>query len=67
MLLEHLSSLPVFSGVRVTRDENGCLKIDYYHTQDWCDLSTVNLCKGHILQGYIQKRKQEGNQFDFIL
>jgi 2,3-diketo-5-methylthio-1-phosphopentane phosphatase len=48
-------------------DENGCLKIDYYHTQDWCDLSTVNLCKGHILQGYIQKRKQEGNQFDFIL
>lgn len=48
-------------------DENGCLKLDYYHTQDWCDLSTVNLCKGHILQGYIQKRKQEGNQFDFIL
>ena len=48
-------------------DENGCLKLDYYHTQDWCDLSTVNLCKGHILQGYIQKRRQEGNQFDFIL
>ena len=31
----------------------GCLMVQYYHHQDWCDLSTVNLCKGHILDEHI--------------
>lgn len=45
-------------------DENGLLKIEYYHTQDWCDLSTVNLCKGHILTEHI---KHAGHEYEFIL
>lgn len=48
-------------------DESGCLKIEHYHTQDWCDLSTVNLCKGSILQDYVKKRKEEGIQFDSVV
>ena len=49
-------------------DQNGCLKIDWYHRQNWCDLSTENLCKGHILDSHIAKRKKEDNvEFDYIL
>ncbi|KAK8732642.1 hypothetical protein OTU49_006862, partial [Cherax quadricarinatus] len=29
-------------------DDNGCLHIQMYHLQDWCTLSTKNLCKGDI-------------------
>jgi len=47
-----------------TYDENGLLKIEYYHTQDWCDLSTVNLCKGHILEEHI---KQSGHSYQYVL
>lgn len=36
-------------------DDDGLLKIEYYHTQDWCDLSTENLCKGHILNDHIKQ------------
>ena len=35
-------------------DELGCLRIAFYHTQDWCSLSTRNLCKGHILDTHIE-------------
>ena len=45
-------------------NKSGCLTIDYYHIQDWCDLSTKNLCKGHIFEGHINKRRQEGVEFD---
>ena len=48
-------------------DENGLLNIEYYHTQDWCDLSTVNLCKGHILNEHIKMRQSEGVEFSQIL
>lgn len=48
-------------------DQNGCLKIDWFHRQDWCDLSTENLCKGHILDDHIVKRKQKNILFDYIL
>ncbi|KAL5006524.1 hypothetical protein ScPMuIL_015330 [Solemya velum] len=44
-------------------DTAGCLQIEYHHFQDWCQLSTKNLCKGHILQQYRKKREQEGCQF----
>ena len=47
-------------------NENGCLLIEYYHTQDWCDRSTVNLCKGHILDSYIEKRAKESIQFKTV-
>lgn len=44
-------------------DENGCLTLKHYHTQDWCTLSTVNLCKGHILKTFIEKRRSEGTEY----
>ena len=34
-------------------DENGILTIEKYHTQNWCDMSTVNLCKGNVLEQHI--------------
>ncbi|XP_052763731.1 pyridoxal phosphate phosphatase PHOSPHO2-like [Mya arenaria] len=45
-------------------DESGLLHIEFYHTQDWCDLSTENLCKGHILDEHI---KQSSTKFSHIL
>ncbi|XP_013402729.1 pyridoxal phosphate phosphatase PHOSPHO2 [Lingula anatina] len=47
-------------------DCNGCLRITNYHTQDWCDLSTINLCKGHILETHIAKQKSNGIQYQKI-
>jgi len=45
-------------------DEAGLLHIKFYHTQDWCDLSTENLCKGHILEEHI---KNAGHEFSHVL
>jgi pyridoxal phosphate phosphatase PHOSPHO2 len=42
------------------------LCLDFYHRQDWCDLSTVNLCKGHILEEYIKAQNQKDHTFDVI-
>ena len=46
---------------------DGCLMIENYHTQDWCPLSTVNLCKGHILQEYIRRRSEEGVAYSRVV
>ena len=46
--------------------QDGCLTLDYYHTQDWCDLSTINLCKGHILENYLKEREQDGVVFSHV-
>ena len=46
---------------------SGCLKVNHYHTQDWCDMSTVNLCKGHILQEYITERKNQNINFSKVI
>ncbi|XP_059485496.1 probable phosphatase phospho2 [Neocloeon triangulifer] len=47
-------------------DDEGLLNIKMYHEQDWCTLSTKNLCKGHILQSYVNERAKEGVKFDCI-
>ena len=47
-------------------DSKGCLNIEYYHTQDWCDLSTVNLCKGHILEEHIKQAKKNGTEYSVV-
>lgn len=47
-------------------DDEGCLTIKYFHTQDWCDLSTINLCKGRILEDYIVGREKDGVGFDRV-
>ena len=47
--------------------DDGCLHIKYYHTQDWCDLSTKNLCKGYILEKHIKERNSDGVQYTNVL
>lgn len=39
----------VYSNPAEFNDE-GQLKLDFYHHQDWCTLSTPNLCKGTLYQ-----------------
>lgn len=47
-------------------NEDGCLMIKKYHVQDWCNLSTINLCKGHILESHIQDREQQGIHYSTV-
>ncbi|XP_068220752.1 pyridoxal phosphate phosphatase PHOSPHO2-like isoform X2 [Palaemon carinicauda] len=42
-------------------DDNECLHLHMYHHQDWCSLSTKNLCKGSILANYIKSREEDAN------
>jgi len=44
-------------------DDDGCLRIKYYHTQDWCSLSTINLCKGSILENHIEESAKNGVEY----
>ncbi|XP_060066943.1 pyridoxal phosphate phosphatase PHOSPHO2-like [Ylistrum balloti] len=48
-------------------DKEGCLKIDLYHHQDWCNLSTVNLCKGHILTEHIREQAVLGHTYSRVV
>ena len=48
-------------------DGEGCLQIKYYHHQDWCDLSTVNLCKGHILNEHHSEALKNGLEYSTIV
>jgi len=45
-------------------EEEGRLWIEPYHHQTTCDLSTVNLCKGNILEDYV--KSQPADAFSFI-
>nr|XP_003706641.1 PREDICTED: probable phosphatase phospho2 [Megachile rotundata] len=47
--------------------DDGMIRVDMYHVQNSCKLSTVNLCKGQILEGYIKKRNSEGTYFDRVV
>jgi pyridoxal phosphate phosphatase PHOSPHO2 len=47
-------------------NEDGCLNIEMYHLQEFCELSTKNLCKGHILDSYIEERAAVGVTFSQI-
>lgn len=47
-------------------DSSGCLRVQCYHYQDWCPLSTTNLCKGSILQDYLKQRQKGGVTFSHI-
>ncbi|KAL8621412.1 hypothetical protein ACOMHN_048212 [Nucella lapillus] len=48
-------------------DTQGCLLLDRYHTQDWCPLSTPNMCKGHILEDFIQRRGEGGVRYSRVV
>lgn len=47
-------------------DEAGLLHIEGYHVQDWCKMSTVNLCKGHILSTYLEERARQGVEYSRV-
>lgn len=49
-------------------DENGRLKIQPHHTQNWCQLSSENLCKGHVLEEFLQSQHaKNGIQYENIV
>ncbi|KAL1116759.1 hypothetical protein AAG570_005231 [Ranatra chinensis] len=41
--------------------EDGRLKIRKYHVQNWCKLSTRNLCKGHVLETHLATARKAGS------
>lgn len=47
-------------------DANGCLQISEYHMQNWCKLSSVNLCKGSVMEEYLDRRRKQGVNFDTV-
>lgn len=47
-------------------DTNGCLQISEYHVQNFCSLSSVNLCKGAVMQEYLERRQRQGVEFDRV-
>ncbi|KAL3283603.1 hypothetical protein HHI36_006741 [Cryptolaemus montrouzieri] len=46
---------------------DGALKIQMYHLQDSCDLSTKNLCKGQILEDFIKSQKGKDIEYDRVI
>ncbi|XP_029157515.1 pyridoxal phosphate phosphatase PHOSPHO2 [Nylanderia fulva] len=48
-------------------DDTGRMRVDMYHTQHTCRLSTVNLCKGQILMDYIDERREQGRRYERIV
>jgi len=48
-------------------DNDGRLRMDAYHTQHTCRMSTVNLCKGQILMDYIQEKCEQGKKYEKIV
>ncbi|KAG5900591.1 hypothetical protein JTB14_017449 [Gonioctena quinquepunctata] len=47
--------------------ENGLLKIQKYHHQDSCKLSTKNLCKGQIMEEFIIEQNKNGVTYGKIV
>ncbi|GFS27147.1 pyridoxal phosphate phosphatase PHOSPHO2 [Elysia marginata] len=48
-------------------NDAGCLTLQGYHSQDWCSLSTVNMCKGHILKNFIDMKRKSGIEYASVL
>lgn len=42
------------------------LNIKMYHVQDWCPLSSINLCKGQILDDFVKDQKNIGLIYNMI-
>lgn len=47
--------------------ENDLLKIEMYHHQNYCNLSTKNLCKGQIMMDFINQQKSDGIEYRRII
>ncbi|XP_011250998.2 pyridoxal phosphate phosphatase PHOSPHO2 [Camponotus floridanus] len=63
--LEHVVSRIFTNPARY--DDDGRMRVDMYHTQHTCQLSTVNLCKGQILMDYINERREQGKRYERIV
>ena len=48
-------------------DSEGRLTLEYFHYQDWCKLSTVNLCKGQILEDHMTKQERTGTRYKHVV
>ncbi|XP_032674019.1 pyridoxal phosphate phosphatase PHOSPHO2-like [Odontomachus brunneus] len=48
-------------------DNDGRLKVDMYHMQRTCNLSSINLCKGKILMDFIEERRAQNVYYDRIV
>lgn len=51
--------------------DDGCLTLQPFHHQDWCQLSSVNMCKGHILEDHISaagaKAGSHSSPYDLVV
>ncbi|XP_012235576.1 pyridoxal phosphate phosphatase PHOSPHO2 [Linepithema humile] len=63
--LEHVVSRIFTNPARY--DDDGRMRVNRYHTQRTCELSTVNLCKGQVLMDYVRERREQGKHFDKIV
>lgn len=63
--LDHLISRIFTNPARY--DDNGRMRVDMYHTQHTCQLSTINLCKGQILMDYVDQRREQGKRYGKIV
>lgn len=69
-ILSHAKLSPIVHTVYTNPawfDKDGCLQIEYYHHQDWCNLSTKNLCKGDILTTHIKSQLREGISLSHVV
>lgn len=48
-------------------NKNNLLEIQGYHEQHVCNLSTVNMCKGMIMEDFIQAQKKINVQYDHVV
>lgn len=48
-------------------DNRGLLNITMYHLQDFCKLSTKNLCKGQIMEDFIEQQKCNGTLYNQVI
>ncbi|KAF5283750.1 hypothetical protein FQR65_LT02644 [Abscondita terminalis] len=49
------------------RFEDDLLKIEMYHVQRTCSLSTINLCKGQILDEFVQTQREKDIEYSKIV
>ncbi|EGI61478.1 Pyridoxal phosphate phosphatase PHOSPHO2 [Acromyrmex echinatior] len=62
--------IPEVAGMQspiASRYDKDKLRVDPYHIQDTCKMSTVNLCKGQILTDYIQDKHKQGKSYERIV
>jgi len=65
-ILETAGLQSVFSKVYTNPasfDNSGCLHLSPYHRQDWCSMSSVNMCKGHVVDEHSRK---SGVKYDVV-